>query len=66
MKLTILSFDGKKIENDNVISITLMTKAGEITILNKHTPLITSVKPSTMYYVYKDENNITQRDDIAI
>ena len=66
MKLTILSFDGKKIENDNVVSITLMTKAGEITILDKHTPLITSVKPSTMYYVYKDENNITQRDDIAI
>jgi hypothetical protein len=27
MKLTILSFDGKKIENDNVISVTLMTKA---------------------------------------
>jgi F0F1-type ATP synthase epsilon subunit len=66
MKLTILSFDGKKIENDKVVSITLMTKAGEITVLDKHTPLITSVKPSTMYYIYIDENNITQRDDIAI
>lgn len=66
MKLTILSFDGKKIENDKVVSVTLMTKSGEITILDKHTPLITSVKPSTMYYVYIDENNITQRDDIAI
>lgn len=66
MKLTILSFDWKKIENDNVISITLMTKSGEITVLDKHTPLITSIKPSTMYYVFKDENNILQRDDVAI
>ena len=66
MKLNILSFDWKKIEKENVISVTLMTKAGEITILDKHTPLITSVKPSTMYYVYIDENNIEQRDDLAI
>jgi len=66
MKLIILSFDWKKIENNNVISITLMTKAWEITVLDKHTPLITSVKPSTMYYVYKDENKIIQRDDVAI
>jgi len=66
MKLSILSFDWKKIEKENVISVTLMTKAWEITILDKHTPLITSVKPSTMYYVYLDENNIKIRDDIAI
>jgi F0F1-type ATP synthase epsilon subunit len=43
-----------------------MTKAGEITVLDKHSPLITSVKPSTMYYVYLDENNMKIRDDIAI
>lgn len=66
MKLTILSFDGKKIERDNIISVTLMTKSWEITVLDKHSPLITSVKPSTMFYVYKDENNILQRDDVAI
>jgi len=66
MKLNILSFDWKKIEKENVISVTLMTKAWEITILDKHTPLITSVKPSTMYYVYLDENNMKIRDDIAI
>ena len=66
MKLTILSFDGKKIEKDNVVSITLMTKSWEITVLDKHSPLITSVKPSTMYYVFVDENNIEQRDDVAI
>ena len=66
MKLTILSFDGKKIENDKVFSVTLLTKSWEITILDNHTPLITSVKPSTMYYIYKDENNIAIRDDIAI
>jgi len=66
MKLKILSFDGKKIEKENVISVTLVTKSWEITVLDKHSPLITSVKPSTMYYVFKDENNILQRDDIAI
>ena len=66
MKLTILSFDGKKIEKDNVVSITLMTKSWEITVLDKHSPLITSVKPSTMFFVFTDENNIEQRDDVAI
>ncbi len=66
MELQILSFDGKKIENDNVLSITLMTKTWEITVLDKHTSLITSVKPSTMYYVYRDENNMQNRDDVAI
>lgn len=66
MKLNILSFDWKKIVKENVISVTLITKSGEITILDKHTPLITSVKPSTMHYIYSDENNMKQRDDIAI
>ncbi len=66
MKLTILSFDGKKIENDKVFSVTLLTKSWEITILDNHTPLITSVKPSTMYYIYKDENNIAITENLAV
>jgi len=66
MKLQILSFDWKKIVKENVISVTVMTKSWEITILDKHSPLITSIKPSTMYFTYKDENNIVQRDDLAI
>ena len=66
MKLSIISFDWKKIEKYNVISVTLMTKSWEITVLENHEPLITSVKPSTMYFVYKDENNIENRDDLAI
>jgi len=66
MKLQILSFDWKKIVKENVISVTLMTKSWEITVLDKHSPLITSVKPSTMYFTYKDENNIVERDDLAI
>ena len=66
MKLNILSFDWKKIEKDRVVSVTLMTKLWEITVLDKHSPLITSVKPSTMYYNFIDENNIEQRDDVAI
>jgi len=66
MKLKILSFDGKKIERENVVSVTLKTKSWEITVLDNHVPLLTSVKPSTMYYIYIDENNIKHRDDIAI
>ena len=66
MKLNILSFDWKKIVKENVVSVTIMTKSWEITVLDKHSPLITSVTPSTMYFVFRDENNIEQRDDIAI
>ncbi len=66
MKLNILSFDWKKIQRENVVSITLMTKSGEITVLDNHVPLITSIKPSTMYYIYIDENNMKIRDDLAL
>lgn len=66
MKLQILSFNGESFSSNTVISITLMTGAGEITILDNHTPLITSVKPSTMYIVAKDENGVELRDDFAV
>ncbi len=66
MKLNILSFDWKKIQKENVISVTLMTKSWEITVLDNHAPLITSMKPWTMYFVYNDENNMKIRDDVAV
>ncbi len=66
MELKILSFNGESFQSDKVVSITLMTGRWEITILDRHSPLLTSVKPSTMYLVLKDENGMTKRDDYAI
>ena len=66
MQLKILSFSGKGFSHDNVISATLMTWIGEITILENHSPLLSYIKPSTMYIIYKDENSIEHRDDFAI
>jgi F0F1-type ATP synthase epsilon subunit len=43
-----------------------MTKTGEITVLNGHTPLLTQVKPSTMYFTYRDEYGMEQRNDFFI
>ena len=66
MELKILSFSGESFSHDNVVSVTLMTGVGEITILDNHSALLTHIKPSTMYIIYKDENNISHRDDFAI
>jgi ATP synthase F1 epsilon subunit len=43
-----------------------MTQMGEITVLDNHAPLITAIKPSTMYIIYKDENGVDFRDDFAV
>lgn len=66
MELKILSFSGESFSHKQVISATLMTAVWEITILDNHSPLLTSVKPSTMYIIYRDENKVEQRDDFAI
>ena len=66
MQLKILSFSGEGFSHDNVVSVTLMTWVGEITVLDNHSPLLTHIKPSTIYIVYKDENNFEHRDDFAI
>lgn len=55
MKLRIISFSGESFSSDTVSSVTLMTGIGEITVLENHAPLLTSIKPSTMYVVFKDE-----------
>jgi ATP synthase F1 epsilon subunit len=66
MELKILSFNGESFQSDKVVSITLMTGRWEITILDRHSPLLTSIKPSTMFLVLKDDNGMTKRDDYAI
>ncbi|QFR39614.1 ATP synthase F1 subunit epsilon [Candidatus Gracilibacteria bacterium 28_42_T64] len=66
MKLKILSFGGEAFSSENVVSATMMTGIGEITALDNHAPLLTSIKPSTMYVVYIDDKDIERRDDFAI
>lgn len=66
MELKILSFWGEAFSSSQVTSATLMTGVGEITILEDHAPLLTSIKPSTMYVVYKDSHGIEKRDDFAV
>lgn len=66
MKLKILSFSWESFSSDKIVSITILTWVGEITILDHHSPLLTSIKPSTMYVLYKDDNNVDIRDDFAI
>lgn len=66
MKLKILSFSGEVFSSVSVISATIMTTSWEITILNDHAPLLTSVKPSTMYIIYIDDRWNKKRDDFAI
>ena len=66
MKLKILSFWWEAFSSDTVISATMMTGIWEITALDNHAPLLTSIKPSTMYIVYMDEKGIEKRDDFAI
>ena len=66
MKLKILSFSGEIFSSESVVSATIMTTSWEITILDWHTPLLSSIKPSTMYVIYKDEFWKSKRDDFAI
>jgi F-type H+-transporting ATPase subunit epsilon len=66
MKLKILSFGGEAFSSETVSSVTLMTAIGEITVLDDHAPLLTSIKPSTLYVVYKDEHGLEKREDFAV
>jgi len=66
MELKILSFEWESFVNQNVISVTLLTGVGEITVLEDHVPLMTYVEPSTLYIDYMDENNVHIRDDFAV
>ncbi len=66
MKLEILSFNWKLFKSEKVVSITAMTKMWEITVLDNHAALITSLKPSVLRVIHMDENNMKQEEDFAI
>jgi len=66
MKLKILSFSGENFTHENVTSVTVMTKSGEITLLDSHAPMIASIEPCVLYTKFKDENNMEQREDFAV
>ena len=66
MKLEILSFNWKLFKSREVISVTAMTKTWEITVLDNHISLITSLKPSVVNILYFDENNTKKEENFAI
>ncbi len=66
MKLKILSFGGETFSSEQVQSVTLMTGMGEVTILDNHAPLLTSVRPSTMFVKYISDKWTEKREDFAI
>lgn len=66
MILNIHSFSWEHFSSDKVVSVTMMTMIWEITILDRHAPLISAFKPSTMFLVYKDENGVEHRNDFAL
>jgi F0F1-type ATP synthase epsilon subunit len=43
-----------------------MTTSGEITVLDHHIPLITTLKPSVLRVVHMDENNMQKEENFAI
>jgi len=66
MELKILSFEWESFLNTKVISVTMLTWVGEITVLEDHESLMTYVEPSTLYVNFLDENGIEERDDFAV
>ncbi len=66
MKLEILSFTWNLFRSETVEEVTAMTKVGEITILDNHTPLVTVLKPSIISVIYTDESWVKSEKDFAI
>ena len=56
MKLEILSFEWDVFKSDDVVSVNVMTKNGEITILDNHMPIITSINPGVLFIQYKEKD----------
>lgn len=66
MKLKIYSFTWESFSSDSVISVTFMTSAWEITILENHVPLLTSLRPSDMNVVFLNEEGKKVEENFAI
>jgi len=54
MKLQVITIAETTYSSDNVTSCTIPTAAGEITVLNRHIPLISLVQPGVIKVVHKD------------
>ncbi|PZM80037.1 ATP synthase F1 subunit epsilon [Candidatus Gracilibacteria bacterium] len=66
MKLKIFSFSGESFASDTVVSATLMTSIGEITVLENHSPLLTSIRPSNINVIYLNELGEKKEENFAI
>ena len=66
MKLEILSFTWNLFRSETVEQVTAMTKVGEVTLLENHTPLVTVLKPSIISIIYTDESWVKSEKDFAI
>lgn len=66
MKLEILSFTWNLFRSETVEQVTAMTKVGEVTLLENHSPLVTVLKPSIISIVYTDESGVKSEKDFAI
>ena len=56
MNLQVISFAWKAFDKDNVKSVNLMTNAWDITILDDHEALISTIKPCVVFIEYKDNS----------
>ncbi len=66
MKLKIFSFSGESFGSDKVHNVTLMTAIWEITILENHAPLLTSIRPSTILVTYTNDAWEEKQEQFAI
>ncbi len=66
MKLKIFSFSWGSFTSDSVVSVTFMSSVWEMTILENHSPLLTSVVPSNISVIYLNDSKDKVEEDFAI
>ena len=66
MKLKVLSFSGENFSHNDVVSVRVMTKSWEITVLEWHAPTIAIIEPCVLSLEYKNKDNEVVADDFAI
>ena len=66
MKLKVLSFSGENFSHNDVISVRVMTKSWEITVLEWHAPTIAVIEPCVLSLQYKNSDGEIIADDFAI
>ena len=66
MKLKIFSFSWGSFTSDSVVSVTFMSSVWEMTILENHSPLLTSVVPSNISVIYLNDSKEKVEEDFAI